>query len=426
MNPDAETRRDDKANPDTPTAKPKKKKPVSEAKLKANRENARKSTGPRTDEGKAASRMNAVTHGMRTVVDDVLPHESRADFDARLVAWTAELKPVGSVETYLARAAVAASWRRDRGRRTDTAVLTDRVLDAIEIDPDREDADAEKLAEGLAEDPSGVRYQLRATLGGCRWMLARWDYLARALELRTYWEISDLDEARRLMGLREERELRESRGIGLMHGFLSAMFGTEVSAEAFKAAVGPVPLRAMGTKEPRPRPGRDAGPAGEPRRGQGGPGAARGAGAVGAARPDGVAGVDGGPEAGDGGRPRRGGRRPGGGASAAIRVDGAARAAVVAPRPGGSPAVPPGLRGRAARGRGAAVRGPRPVGPVRVRRAARDQSAERTQLGVRIRRRSLPRNYFGRSPRGASGGPSGSDRGGRGETDRRSGSSDGD
>jgi hypothetical protein len=38
--------------------------PVSEARLQANRENAKKSTGPRTAQGKAYSRCNALKHGL--------------------------------------------------------------------------------------------------------------------------------------------------------------------------------------------------------------------------------------------------------------------------------------------------------------------------------------------------------------------------
>ena len=40
------------------------KKPTSEARLRANRENAKKSTGPKTSRGKAYSRRNALKHGL--------------------------------------------------------------------------------------------------------------------------------------------------------------------------------------------------------------------------------------------------------------------------------------------------------------------------------------------------------------------------
>lgn len=40
------------------------KQPISERKLQANRANAKRSTGPKTDAGKAASRRNALKHGI--------------------------------------------------------------------------------------------------------------------------------------------------------------------------------------------------------------------------------------------------------------------------------------------------------------------------------------------------------------------------
>jgi hypothetical protein len=49
------------------------KRPISERKLQANRDNAKHSTGPRTEAGKAASRKNALKHGILSRSLDLLP-----------------------------------------------------------------------------------------------------------------------------------------------------------------------------------------------------------------------------------------------------------------------------------------------------------------------------------------------------------------
>jgi hypothetical protein len=47
------------------------KRPISERKLQANRANAKRSTGPKTAAGKAASRRNALKHGIRSCLVDL-------------------------------------------------------------------------------------------------------------------------------------------------------------------------------------------------------------------------------------------------------------------------------------------------------------------------------------------------------------------
>ena len=51
-----------------------------------NRRNARKSTGPRTDAGKAASRLNAMKHGLRAQTVP-LPVEDPAELEALADEW---------------------------------------------------------------------------------------------------------------------------------------------------------------------------------------------------------------------------------------------------------------------------------------------------------------------------------------------------
>jgi hypothetical protein len=48
------------------------KRPISERKLQANQANAKRSTGPKTESGKAASRRNALKHGITSCSTDLL------------------------------------------------------------------------------------------------------------------------------------------------------------------------------------------------------------------------------------------------------------------------------------------------------------------------------------------------------------------
>jgi hypothetical protein len=49
---------------------------ASEKQIKANRANAKKSTGPKSDAGKAISRLNAMTHGLTGGLVVVIPREA--------------------------------------------------------------------------------------------------------------------------------------------------------------------------------------------------------------------------------------------------------------------------------------------------------------------------------------------------------------
>jgi len=74
--------------------------------LAANRRNARLSTGPRSDPGKAIVAANAVKSGLHATRYLVLASlgETAADYDAHTAAVVADLAPVGPVETATANA----------------------------------------------------------------------------------------------------------------------------------------------------------------------------------------------------------------------------------------------------------------------------------------------------------------------------------
>ena len=84
--------------------------PISEARRKANAENARKSTGPRTPEGKKKSSLNATRSKLHCQIE-CLPAEDLAVYQKLLDEIVAELEPVGPSERFYATAIAQSMWR---------------------------------------------------------------------------------------------------------------------------------------------------------------------------------------------------------------------------------------------------------------------------------------------------------------------------
>ena len=98
---------------------------ISPARLAANRANAAKSTGPRTEAGKARSRANAVKHGL-TGAGVALPGEDAALIEAEFLIVQEELAPATLLGMKLARRLALLTVRQDRAERFQAARL--RVL----------------------------------------------------------------------------------------------------------------------------------------------------------------------------------------------------------------------------------------------------------------------------------------------------------
>ena len=87
--------------------------PISPQKLAANRANALKSTGPRSPEGKAKSRLNALKHGLCTAIA-CLPNESRADYEIIKREILHDLDPIYPLHHYIADRIADTLWRLRR------------------------------------------------------------------------------------------------------------------------------------------------------------------------------------------------------------------------------------------------------------------------------------------------------------------------
>ena len=122
------------ASPDTPTADASaaaapSSRPVSSRKRRANRANARHSTGPRTPEGKAVSSRNATTHGI-FCRDLVLPGENFDLFVVTRDGFLDALKPQDAAQLAVVDTAVSARWRLNRCQFAEAVLIERRIAAA--------------------------------------------------------------------------------------------------------------------------------------------------------------------------------------------------------------------------------------------------------------------------------------------------------
>ena len=123
---------------------------------KANRKNAKRSTGPRTLEGKARSSQNACKHGL-FARDTVLPDEDPQQFLELITELEQELKAATGFERRLVRHIADTEWRTRRLVRLETGALTHQ-LDKERLHAQRVQAELGNLPAALQPKP-GVQNQ---------------------------------------------------------------------------------------------------------------------------------------------------------------------------------------------------------------------------------------------------------------------------
>ena len=209
------------------------------AQIEANRRNAQKSTGPKTERGRARGRRNAITHGMtaRTIMP-VLPQEDPKELEDRTQQAIAAMKPRNPLELDLVCRAVRLAGEIDRAERVGTAHLAHRVRMAARSGPETVSAlELKKLhdlgsklfsqsgigpgyPESSADDePAVIVRRLEESAEGCRWMLARWAELLNVLDRKAAWRVPEMI---RFVGLQGKRSIEahfDSELNSLFHAF---------------------------------------------------------------------------------------------------------------------------------------------------------------------------------------------------------------
>lgn len=105
---------------------------MTDKKRLSNQKNALKSTGPKTDEGKARSSMNALKHGLRSESLAVSVLESSEEWNRHRDHVLRDLSPVGYLESLMAERIASTLWRLGRVVRYETLSISSSMETAPE------------------------------------------------------------------------------------------------------------------------------------------------------------------------------------------------------------------------------------------------------------------------------------------------------
>jgi hypothetical protein len=210
---------------------------TSQARIDANRKNAQKSTGPKSEQGKAKSSRNALKHGLYAD-SRVVPRCEAVEFQSWLMEWVEHYQPEGPAETVVLERAALAAWKLRRCSEIEAAALDKRRRHARADFEKAEFQRALKLGDDLMgllieplkairedfpfgftpPDPRAIHREMISFAQGVDALIVRWRELLRVLDVETSWWDFDRLKAVRLMGKRCEDVLFDPE---TLHVFLA-------------------------------------------------------------------------------------------------------------------------------------------------------------------------------------------------------------
>jgi hypothetical protein len=147
----------------------------SEAQIAANRLNAQKSTGPRTEAGKAIVSRNGEKHtklARAMLVSSQSLKESSVEFRTLCDEYYESLDPVGPLEEMLVDSLVTAVWRKRRARYVESGEIA-MNLDSQDKKPDEIDPVPTLLKAAEATNREDVLNMLEISIPGCEYILTQ-------------------------------------------------------------------------------------------------------------------------------------------------------------------------------------------------------------------------------------------------------------
>lgn len=167
--------------------------------IQANRNNAQKSTGPRTARGKAASRRNALKHGLAGA-GVVMPEWADGLIQKRMDAWRPYYRLNSDQEEFTFRVMITSSIQVDLARNLEAARRNHAAARARDVWERDRYRDAVRLGAKLSRQPELILHELQSTYHGCEWLIRRWRRLQRPLEQGREWTTEQSQIAFDLLG----------------------------------------------------------------------------------------------------------------------------------------------------------------------------------------------------------------------------------
>jgi len=176
--------------------------PASEAQIRANQANAARSTGPKTEAGKAISRRNSLQHGL-SGEGVVLPPKDLEEIEARVEAFEKDMKPCSPGGWVLLRRLATISVQMEVSTRREIFARAKNVRHAVDDFDEARLDEADELYDALGENPRKNLRKLRKSPEGVDRLIEAWNLLRLDLTRKPkhVWTASHLDRAANMVGL---------------------------------------------------------------------------------------------------------------------------------------------------------------------------------------------------------------------------------
>jgi len=177
------------------------------AQIDANRRNSKRSTGPKSDDGKNRVRCNALKHGLTALT--IVPFSLQGDpgqLEERTAEWDNDVQPRNVIERNLVCDAARLTLEIERGQLIETQMIAAWQSSYIRELGSRllsiagpEEGKVTRRPLG-SDNPGQLVAELEASAEGCRWLLERWQEYRNLLALKTRWEMPEMVRFIRLQG----------------------------------------------------------------------------------------------------------------------------------------------------------------------------------------------------------------------------------